>query len=344
MTRIGETEDPIERRAQAEAAAWMALLHSPERNAVVEASLLRWIAAHPSHAIAWETATNVWNETGDLVQHIPPRHVPRRRPSKTFWIPVAAVAATCLAVAGIYIKDTLISGVTTTIGEQRTLTLEDGTRVELNTDSRLQVDFDRHLRAVTLKSGEAYFQVAHETRPFVVIAGDRKIVALGTEFTVRREQTSDESLTVTLIEGRVAVEPVGVSTTSSAEAPTAVTVLNPGERLRVSHHSDAKVDAPSIDKVTGWMRGQLIFDHTPLHEAATEFSRYSSVKITVMSPGTREIPVGGIFRISDAKSFARAVAQTYKLRLTRRGNELVLEPAAQSSDAQVPTNDPTTAR
>jgi transmembrane sensor len=312
-------------RAQAEAAAWIALLHSEQRNTEIEAGLKRWIAADPLHAKAWEAATDIWNETSGLPRRIPmPRLLPSR-PRGAYLRPVLAFAALCLLVAGgVTVQHFLHSNVTTVVGEQRTLNLEDGTRVELNTNSRLVVKYDSHTRTVILNSGEAYFQVAHEQRPFIVIAGERKIMALGTTFTVRHDETADDPLTVTLIEGRVAVAPIGTTQISAQTPAPEVKVLSPGERLRVRKHKTATLDTPSIDKVTGWMRGQLIFDHTPLIEAVAEFNRYSALKITVASPEAATIPVGGIFRLSDSKSFARAVAETYNLRLTSQGSELIL--------------------
>jgi transmembrane sensor len=247
------------------------------------------------------------------------------RSRRAILTPLLAAAAVCLVVAGVLFQQFWRSGVSTSVGEQRTLNLEDGTRVALNTDSRIVVRYDRRMRTVVLKSGEAYFQVAREARPFVVIAGDRKVLALGTAFTVRREDAGTGELTVTLLEGRVAVEPVDTKGPAAAKSASEVNILNPGEQLRVHHHAAATVVATSTEKATGWMRGQLIFDHTPLNDAIAEFNRYSDVKITVASPSTGAIPVGGIFRISDSKSFARAVAQTHNLRLTLRDNSLILD-------------------
>jgi transmembrane sensor len=331
MTLDNEPSEDTLTRVQAEAAAWMALLHSPERNAAVEAGLKNWIGADPLHAATWETATDVWSETEGL-----PRRIPRQQRvrEKSFRRPViAAVAATAvlgLVGVGLYVKEYIRSGVTTAVGEQRTLNLDDGTRVELNTDSRLWVHFDKQQRTVVLKSGEAYFQIAHETRPFVVIAGNRKIEALGTAFTVRREAASDDAVTVTLIEGRVAVAPVNTDTASTV-ATTTPTILNAGQRLRTRPHAKPSVDNPSIEKATGWMRGQLIFDHTPLKDAAAEFNRYNKLKIVVALPETSQIAIGGIFRIGDSRSFARAVAASYDLKVTAHEDELVLEPAEAGS-------------
>lgn len=336
MIPMDESDAGTLARIQADAAAWMALLHSPERNAEIEAGLQRWIAADPLHAAAWEAATDIWHETSGLPRRIPRPPTPaagRASTQRSYLRPVFAVAGVvCVASAGLILQHLVRSRVNTVVGEQRILNLEDGTRVELNTDSHLVVKYDRDSRTVVLESGEAYFQVAHEQRPFVVIAGERKVLALGTAFTVRRDEASDSPLTVTLIEGRVAVAPIDATNSAAGSPATSdVKILNPGERLRVHRHSRPAVDSPPIDKVTGWMRGQLIFDHTPLREAAAEFNRYSPNQITVTSSQAGAIPVGGIFRIGDAKSFARAVAQTYSLRLVLRDNQLILDDGPQDT-------------
>jgi len=220
--------------------------------------------------------------------------------------------------------------VTTTIGEQKTLNLGDGTRVELNTDTRLVVKYDATARVVELKSGEAYFSVAHELRPFVVMAGNRKVIAVGTSFTVRRDQISDAT-TVTLIEGRVAVAPTSAPDLLPKQETPEVKILSAGERLRIPRHAPSTLDTPSMDRVTGWMRGQLIFDHTPLSEAVQELNRYSTTRLRLRSPETGQIPVSGTFRVSDSVSFARAAAETYNLELVRRGDEILLRKSSGDS-------------
>lgn len=330
MTPTQGSDETTLVRAQAEAAAWMALLHSPQRTAATDAGFRRWLAASPLHAHVWEVATDLWNETSGL-----PRRIPREivRPHRSRWVPKVAIAAIllCLAILPFAYQYFIHSRVTTVVGEQRTLTLEDGTRVELNTDTRLQLKFDRATRTVVLDAGEAYFQVAHETRPFVVIAGNRKVIAIGTEFTVRHDDPSGDAVTVTLIEGRVAVVPLEAADALPPEPAPNVLMLKAGQRLKLRRHAQPVLDAPPIERVTGWMRGKLIFDHTPLREAAAEFSRYSPTKIVVAAPSAAEIPIGGVFGIGDAKSFAHAVADSYNLRVTSRGDDLILQAATEGS-------------
>jgi transmembrane sensor len=226
---------------------------------------------------------------------------------------------------GISIYFFISAAITTAIGEQRVITLADGTRIELNTQSRLQVRYDKEVRKVVLVSGEAYFEVAHEPRPFVVEAGPRKILALGTVFVVRRERASDGEMMVTLLEGRVAVAPVNVPNVLPNRPPSEVTVLSPGKRFRMRSAAAAVIDSPPLEQQTAWMRGQLIFENTPLREAVAEFNRYNAIPIRIATPAAGDIPVGGVFRTSDSVSFAVVVAQSHDLRLIRTADALVLQ-------------------
>jgi transmembrane sensor len=316
--------------ALAEAAVWIARLHSPGRTEATESGWRKWFGAHPDHKTAWELVSDKWNKSHDVPVGLvhPAVHVRRRTSRFRFrWTPVALAAA-----ASVVMGWTVFFGrgeVTTAVGEQRTLNLQDGTRIELNTATRLVVKYDAKTRVVELKSGEAYFSVAHEPRPFVVMAGNRKVIAVGTSFTVRRDHsTDDDSVTVTLIEGKVAVAPISVANILSAVPIPEVTVLSAGERAHVRLRAPITVDTPPIDRVTGWMRGQLIFDHTPLAEAVAELNRYGTTRLSVASPETGRIPVSGTFRVSDSASFARAAAQTYNLKLLKHDDDLVLAPAS----------------
>ncbi len=330
-------------RAWAEAAAWVIRLHGPQRSTTMESGWRSWLNEHPEHLAAWELASDSWDETHDIpvsLVHPPVRMAPRgaHRRRKPL---LAALAATI--VVAIFLGVLRLTGgteVTTAVGEQRTLSLDDGTRIEINTDSSVVVQYDDHTRKITLRSGEAYFQVAPERRPFRVIAGGRQIVALGTTFTVRRDlEAVADPLTVTLIEGRVAV--ASVDTAVPHALPPApipdVTVLRAGERLRVRQQGSV-VDAPAIEKLTAWTRGELVFDSISLREAVVELNRYSRIKVTLAATRLGELPVGGIFRAGDSLSFARAVAETYDLGLTMQHATIVLGPKQSSSQGSAEIN------
>jgi transmembrane sensor len=228
--------------------------------------------------------------------------------------------------------------VVTAVGEQRTLTLEDGTRVYLNTNSRAVVHYDKKLRQVNLEKGEALFEVAKRPEwPFVVTAGNQQVTALGTEFIVRWDS---KDLAVTLVEGKVIVSPVkfvstgaskrqeeGASTTPErTPGPDAAAefTLSPGQRLTLAGSASPKVDRPPLERVTAWQRGQVAFDDTPLKEAVAEMNRYSTMRLQIEDPSAAAIRVSGIFRAGDSANFAQAVAKTYRLQVRDQGGDVIL--------------------
>jgi transmembrane sensor len=201
----------------------------------------------------------------------------------------------------------------------------------LNANSRVIVEYTDHLRKLTLAKGEVMFNVAHEPqRPFEVIVGDRKVIALGTSFQVRRDDSRAEAFAVTLIEGRVAIEPLSGpdALPVAAELPSSLTrdttLLTTGQRLRFTKNSADAIDTPQLEKVTAWQHGQLIFDNTSIRDAANEFNRYGKRKLTIDPTVSDSIQVGGVFRIGDPDSFARAMAEAHQLRVTESPKEIII--------------------
>jgi transmembrane sensor len=338
---------------RAQAAAWVARLHGPNRTEEVEAGLRRWLAEAPEHAAAFELLTDTWEKSARL----------RRRPMERvaswqavgFRLSFSRAALATMAVAALAVLGTIFylhsDAVVTAVGEQRTLTLEDGTRVYLNTDSRAVVHYGKQLRRVELEKGEALFEVAKRPDwPFIVTAGDRQVRALGTAFIVRRD---NQNVAVTLMEGKVTVSPVtrtpsgalegqgdvapqrkrSLETTSaqtlkpqktSESDSDAVFTLSPGQRLTFASSEPPKFDRPPLERVTAWQRGQVAFDDTPLVDAAAEMNRYSTVRVVVEDPSAAAIRVSGIFRAGDSANFAQAVARTYRLQVRDQADEVIL--------------------
>lgn len=324
---------------RAEAAAWLARLHGPNRTREAEAGLRRWLAEDPRHAAAFELLTETWEKSARLRRN-PLQHAARVA-NVGVRISFFRAATAVAAVAAIAVLGTLLflyeAGVRTDIGEQRTLALDDGSRVHLNTSTRLVIRYDDRQRRVELKSGEALFEVAkNQSRPFVVVAGDRQVVAVGTSFIVRRDE---QRLAVTLVEGKVAVGPseeeVEVAASSSAR------MLRPGERLIIAATDRERIDHPAMDEVTAWQRGQVALDQTPLGDAAVEMNRYSHVRIVIEQPESASIPVSGIFRAGASADFAEAVGRTYGLRVIARGDEIRIQgaPAATPAAGPAPASD-----
>jgi len=329
---VTSAPDTLELRAiRAQAAVWVTDLHGPERSPELEAGVRRWLAEDPRHAQAFELATEAWQRSGNLPAHLqePRPAMPlaallrMRQSSRATRVGLAGAAALAMVLAAAFylLKDPSLS---TGYAEQKTVELSDGTEVTLNANSRVSVDYTDRVRQVTLDSGEALFNVTkHQTRPFVVIIGRRKVIALGTSFEVRREDTAEHSFTVTLIEGRVAIEPLAAPDLLPVEPLDAI-LLNPGQRLRFAANSPDSVDSPAIDKVTAWRHGQLIFEDTSIREAAKEFNRYGKRRLTIDASVSEKLRVGGVFRIGDPDSFAHAMANAYRLRVIERTDEIKL--------------------
>lgn len=302
-----------------EAAVWITLLRSPDRTEKVERGFKRWLTANSDHVAAFEKVSTAWEATGALPRGPFPRLSRWQRAGFRQGFFQAATAVAAMAI--VMIVGELIyqrsAGIATEIGEQRMLTLQDGTRVYLNTDSRVVVNYDKRQRAVELKSGEAFFEVAKKPPnwPFVVTVDGRQITALGTAFVVRRDSNR---VSVTLLEGKVAVLP-------TPEPSTPMIPLSPGQRLVLADNRPPKVDEPSIEKVTAWRSGYVDVVEVSLADAVAEMNRYSRLNVIVAEPETAAIPISGIFRAGDITSFANAVAESYGLEVVEKTDRIVLQ-------------------
>lgn len=335
---------PVPQERLAEASVWIARLHGDARGRAVENGLRRWLQADPENARAFELATEVWEESEQLRAVVPFRPLTRRVEQRSSWRPALTALACTLVLAIVGVVWFQYAGVVATgVGEQRQLVLEDGTRVFLNTDTRIVVKYDQHARRVELRRGEALFNVAKRSHwPFIVVAGDRQVKALGTSFVVRRDA---QRLAVTLVEGSVLVSPVVPAlaelTQPTIDAPGSIEQSPPtaardvrngagefklaaGQRLTFSSGAPTKLDTPSVEKTTAWRRGQVILDDTPLRAAAAEMNRYNETKLVVADPDAAALPINGLFQAGDSAHFANAVAQAYGLTVIQSGDEIVL--------------------
>ncbi len=322
------------RKVRAEAVAWLARLQASNRDCAVESGLREWLAASPEHAAAFERATDVWDDLGGVPTAAllrGKRSSEQRQVLRHPWTLVAAGAMACLALVvglGVLFAWRPEADLSTRIGEQRMVTLEDGSRVVLNTDTRVVVEpWNDGVREVRLVRGEAYFEVAkNPAKPFVVVAGDKEVIAIGTAFVVRRQPGADERISVTMVEGTVAVTDPGDSPQavfrSSGRGPT----LTAGQLLVIAKSTPAagEVDQPRIETVTAWRRGEVILDNTSLKDAIAEMNRYTLIALVIEDGSAADLPVSGIFRTGDSESFATAVATLYGLTVVKDSRHLIL--------------------
>ncbi len=214
----------------------------------------------------------------------------------------------------------------TSVGERSTITLADGSIVSINTNSLVEVSFSASERLVSLLRGQAYFEVEKAvSRPFVVQAGDQRVVALGTAFDVRFDR--EDLVEITLVEGRVEVNDVSrLHDTSSAkgvQAPPDPIELTPGQRLIARVASAPEVVVTDTVEETSWRNGQLVFRKRPLAGVVEEMNRYSVQKLVLAEdPRVRNLELSGVFNSGGrASSFVNALEALHPLEAERSGRD-----------------------
>jgi transmembrane sensor len=246
--------------------------------------------------------------------------------AKRLRLAIAASILLCLAVGttGWY----HLYGVptyATAIGEQRSIVLEDGSSVELNSHSRVQVRFTSHQRFVDLIEGQAMFTVAkNPARPFIVATGDTQVRAVGTRFDVYRKRTGT---VVTVVEGRVAVAHQQAPNASAGETPAlnvehegpgvgpGETLLAAGEQLRVTPLAIELPRPANIAAATAWTDQRLVFESTSLREVVEEFNRYNRQQLVIRDPELNDFHISGVFPSTDSGPIVEFLRQRFGVTL-----------------------------
>jgi transmembrane sensor len=303
-----------------QAASWVERRMHASWSDADEAQLQNWLAQTPAHRIAFWRLEGAWNETSRLAALRPPsRHAQdQSAPGRRLPIMRALAAAAVIVAVGVAASGYFTSGGTaysTELGERKTLTLADGSRIELNTNTVLRIGSGNETRKVWLDKGEAFFHVKHDAaHPFEVIAANQRITDLGTEFNVR---TDGSRLKIAVVQGRVRFD--GRDGRAHTELlPGDVAVADAG---RVSL---TRLATPELSERLSWRSGKLMFHHTPLSQVADEFNRYNSRKVIVAGEGARALTINGTFATNDVHAFARIAQSVLGLKVEDQGQKIVI--------------------
>lgn len=297
----------------AEAAAWLARLHADDRSLEDERAFHAWIGADPQHAVAFEAVSNMWDTIGglprDLRGYVEKRPVSNRRQ----WI--ATVGALALLGSTALVWHPAEAEVyQTKVGEQRRIVLRDGSRVLLDTNTRLKVYFSKSLRAVELQYGRANFHVSPDPRrAFVVRTGDREVVVTSSNFDVRRD---DKRISVVLIRGSAFLK--------SANSRSNSETLHVGERLVATATDSVRLDKPNLVSLLAWQTGHAVFENEKLSDAVYEMNRYSAVKLEIGDPVVARTRISGIYRLGDSAAFANSVSKLLPVRVQTEPGRVLL--------------------
>ena len=303
------------------AADWVARRDSEGWSRADQAEFDRWLGAATEHRVAWLRMDAAWRK-GDLAGEPLPAAAPpvaRRRTA------AAALIAASLLAGALFAGQVAPKAYATGVGGARSEILDDGSRLQLNTDTKVLVPRSGEARSVRLERGEAFFAVrADAGRPFVVDAGDYQIVSGWAAFAVRRDR---DQVAVTVEQGQVAVRrrdlPAGAAAPVICSAGQVLQALP--EATRIVSRSPAKVQ-----EALGWRRGLVIFDDSRLADVAAEFNRYNRTRLVITDPALAEARVGGAFRSGNLDAFVRILAQDLGVK-ARRENGRILLTAAEPS-------------
>ncbi len=239
---------------------------------------------------------------------------------------VLATAATLVLAVGIGAYVTLAPNgerYATPVGGLASVAMTDGSEVTLNTNSQIRIALTDTERHVELRRGEAFFQVSKDpNRPFVVLAGNKRVVAVGTQFSVRRE---GDDVDIVVTEGKVRVEdraaPPGFHADGSAEV-----LLTPGSVALVGEAGllVQRKTLPEAEEQLSWRTGVLMFRDRSLLDVAAEFNRYNQRKIVIQDPAVASLKIEGNFRATNAEAFVRLVESAFPVRADAQRDKIVL--------------------
>jgi transmembrane sensor len=306
---------PISGKTYAEAAAWLARLCADRRDAADEEGFKAWLAASPENAAAFEAIDRIWDGLGGLSELEDVAQMPRQHRISRRLLLAGAGLATAGATTFYAFRPASARTFETGVGEQKRVTLEDGSGLFLDAQTKVSLSFSETVRSALMPYGRANFQVAFDAnRPFVVEAAQRRIVADHCDFDVRCD---GERVQVVLIRGEADVHPEKTASPS--------TRLRSGERM-IAVAGVEKFDRPKLAPLVAWHDGYEIFESTRLEEAVAEMNRYSDTKITV-DPRVADRKVSGVYRTGDNVAFARVVAQLLAVRARQDDQTVSLEPS-----------------
>ena len=296
-----------------------------------------WLAESNAHRQALLDAASLWDDMSVLneLSGLFPQPTARNT-AKKHSLPKAAVwsmAATFLVMAiaiGVIVQRTWLNStpefaavsqkVQTGVGEQKNVTLSDGSQLHLNTNSLVTVDFTSSARNIVLLKGEAHFEVAHDkTRPFSVTAGNNTVTAVGTAFNM--QYVDDNAFELVVTDGKVLVKDrfKASSSNESLFGKRPVTeeglLMFAGEKATVLGKVETResMSQDEIDDDLAWQQGMIVFKGEPLESVLLEIGRYTPVRFHISDDSLRKRRVAGYFKVGDIDGLLSALESSFNI-------------------------------
>ncbi len=324
--------DDIESAIDREAAGWVIRADKGPLSPAEQQHLDAWLNADVRHHGAFIRAQAAFDLTaqisieslGDIpgLNLYPEPHVAGLSRRRALFVGGAGMSAAAALALYVNLESRSVT-YRTVRGEIRTLPLEDGSSVTLNTESEILVSFKRTTREITLVRGEALFDVAKDKqRPFTVTVGNTVTRAVGTSFAIRNLENQPIELLVR--EGAVEM----FRQSSNRERPLLVNAYSRAITSEIPFPTvklvDTALDDAAIARFLAWRQGMISFQGESLKKAADEFNRYGEVQILVEDPQVAGKTVTGLFSVNNPVGFARTVAISLDLKIEVSANKVML--------------------
>lgn len=269
-----------------------------------------WLQSDPRHALAWARVERLQSTLGRVTADIARPTLNASRMKRRTTLKVLAILLSAGGATGLGLQvspwRTVMADYRTGTGERRQITLTDGSSLQLNTDSAVDIRFGGTLREVHLRQGEILIQTATDTqrRPFIVHTAQGSIRALGTRFTVRSES---EQSRVGVLQHAVDVRPL--------LTPEQVTRLDAGQQLLFSRHSAAAPTRLPLSS-DAWTRDQLVVSDWRLADFIQELSRYRPGYLGCAEDAAN-LHISGAFQLLNTDSVLDNLSGTLPVRVRR---------------------------
>ena len=314
-----------------EAADWILAAQERALTKRERRQLAEWLRSSPANVREYLEAVAVWNDMARIdsdgqidvdalssTDGVVPFPAPSpfaasftTRRSRLVRISAIAAAVVIALAAGVLtwqLDAPNPKTVSTELGEQRSVALDDGSIVYLNTQSRVRIHHGERRRFLELVAGEALFTVAEDpARPFVVRVGGAEVRVTGTQFNIRRRR---DSAVVTVVAGTVRIgqvaaapPPEGISDPAEENATVDVVEVVAGQQVDIDPAGRAGPPAEvSAERILIWTERRLVFDGDPLSVVAEEFNRYNATKLRIGDPEVGNLQLSGVFAANDPAS------------------------------------------
>lgn len=350
-----DEQDPTD----AEAARWL-VRRNEGLSALEEAEYQQWLNEDEKNAEAMAGLEELWGQLDELpdedvealkaslperstpppMLHNTPKPVPAAQPTpaRTHWLEGFALLIPRLAVLSFTIsilgagwlgwqswqrQPTFVQAYHTERGQQRKISLPDGSQLWLDAASKAEVRLYRNRREVQLPQGQAMFTVqANPQQPFDVLAGPLRVTVVGTRFAVRNAVAAEASnpsldpqsnVSVAVEEGRVRVSRLD----SAHETETILAELGAGHSISTDSTGEITAMSTAVTNAAPWREGRIVFENTTLALALAEFERYGNTGLIITDPAVAQLKISGSYNLHGLPAFIKALPKLLPVRLQK---------------------------